>query len=145
MQLEYKIFSFHAIRQWVCFSTSAKYHAGFVYIYKRVCRRVSHQSKRIYQHNTRVVSQFQFQFQSIWQFFLHFNWCMYFFVVVSFGIPSVTCDDKIDYSQKKSCNLSVLIEETLQVLEKHGGEDAFINIKYMVPTYESCLLNWISA
>jgi hypothetical protein len=24
----------------------------------------------------------------------------------------------------------------------HGGEDAFINIKYMVPTYESCVLNW---
>jgi len=23
----------------------------------------------------------------------------------------------------------------------HGGEDAFINIKYMVPTYESCVLN----
>lgn len=53
----------------------------------------------------------------------------------------VTCDDKVDYSQNKSCNLSVLVEETLQVLERHGGEDAFINIKYMVPTYESCLLN----
>ncbi|XP_031633192.1 parkin coregulated gene protein homolog [Contarinia nasturtii] len=52
-----------------------------------------------------------------------------------------TCDDKVDYSQKKSCNLSVLVEETLQVLERHGGEDAFINIKYMCPTYESCLLN----
>jgi hypothetical protein len=25
----------------------------------------------------------------------------------------------------------------------HGGEDAFINIKYMVPTYESCVLNWV--
>lgn len=57
----------------------------------------------------------------------------------------VTCDDKIDYSQKKSCNLSVLIEETLQVLERHGGDDAFINIKYMVPTYESCLLNWMTS
>jgi hypothetical protein len=27
-------------------------------------------------------------------------------------------------------------------LEQYGGEDAFINIKYMVPTYESCMLNW---
>lgn len=54
----------------------------------------------------------------------------------------VTCGDKVDYTQKKSCNLSVLVEDTLQVLERHGGEDAFINIKYMVPTYESCLLNW---
>lgn len=53
----------------------------------------------------------------------------------------VTCGDDVDFSQKKSCNLSLLVEETLQVLERNGGEDAFINIKYMVPTYESCLLN----
>lgn len=28
------------------------------------------------------------------------------------------------------------------MFEIHGGEDAFINIKYMIPTYESCVLNW---
>jgi hypothetical protein len=28
------------------------------------------------------------------------------------------------------------------MFETHGGEDAFINIKYMIPTYESCVLNW---
>lgn len=39
-------------------------------------------------------------------------------------------------------NLGDLIDETLQVFERHGGEDAFINIKYMVPTYESFFLNW---
>jgi len=27
-------------------------------------------------------------------------------------------------------------------MEKHGGEDAFINIKYMVPTYESVVFSW---
>ena len=32
-------------------------------------------------------------------------------------------------------------KETLEAFERYGGEDAFINIKYMVPTYESCLLN----
>ena len=32
-----------------------------------------------------------------------------------------------------------LVLETLQVLEMRGGEDAFINIKYMIPTYESCV------
>jgi len=26
------------------------------------------------------------------------------------------------------------------MFEKHGGEDAFINIKYMIPTYESCVV-----
>merc|ERR1712154_113006 len=33
-------------------------------------------------------------------------------------------------------NRGDLIEETLELLETHGGEDAFINIKYMIPLYE---------
>jgi hypothetical protein len=49
--------------------------------------------------------------------------------------------DAIDYGQRKRTNIASLIEETLQLLEIHGGEDAFINIKYMIPTYESCVLN----
>ncbi|XP_027456642.1 parkin coregulated gene protein isoform X5 [Callorhinus ursinus] len=49
--------------------------------------------------------------------------------------------DGIDYSQQKRENIGDLIQETLQALERYGGEDAFINIKYMVPTYESCVLN----
>ena len=48
--------------------------------------------------------------------------------------------DKIDYSQRKKANLGELIQETLELLETYGGEDAFINIKYMIPTYESCVL-----
>jgi hypothetical protein len=51
----------------------------------------------------------------------------------------VNIGDKIDYAQRKNENLSDLIQETLEVLEKHGGEDAYINIKYMIPTYESCM------
>ncbi|XP_076820557.1 parkin coregulated gene protein [Clavelina lepadiformis] len=49
--------------------------------------------------------------------------------------------DGIDYSQQKRENIGDLIQETLEAFERHGGEDAFINIKYMVPTYESCMLN----
>jgi len=48
--------------------------------------------------------------------------------------------DGIDYSQRKRKNIGDLIAETLTILETHGGEDAFINIKYMIPTYESCVL-----
>lgn len=48
--------------------------------------------------------------------------------------------DKIDYAQRKNRDMGVLINDSLQMLEKHGGEDAFINIKYMIPTYESCVL-----
>ncbi|CAJ1460152.1 unnamed protein product [Effrenium voratum] len=37
----------------------------------------------------------------------------------------------MDYAQRKRLNLGELIHETLEILEVHGGEDAFINIKYM--------------
>mmetsp|Transcript_22663 Transcript_22663/g.57913 ORF Transcript_22663/g.57913 Transcript_22663/m.57913 type:complete len:309 (-) Transcript_22663:13-939(-) len=47
--------------------------------------------------------------------------------------------DKIYYAQRKRQNMGDLIEETLAILERHGGEDAFINIKYMIPTYESLI------
>uniref|UniRef100_A0ABM5FYU1 Parkin coregulated gene protein isoform X5 n=1 Tax=Pogona vitticeps TaxID=103695 RepID=A0ABM5FYU1_9SAUR len=49
--------------------------------------------------------------------------------------------DGIDYSQQKRENIGDLIQETLEAFERYGGEDAYINIKYMVPTYQSCLLN----
>jgi len=51
------------------------------------------------------------------------------------------CGDGIDYSQQKRENIGDLITETLEQLENHGGPDAFINIKYMIPTYESCKFN----
>jgi len=49
--------------------------------------------------------------------------------------------DKIEYNQRKKMNLGDLVQETLEVLEQTGGEDAFINIKYMIPTYESSVIN----
>jgi len=45
--------------------------------------------------------------------------------------------DGIEYSQRKRENMGDLVSETLELLERTGGEDAFINIKYMIPTYES--------
>ena len=57
---------------------------------------------------------------------------------------AVNSGDGIDYSQQKRENIGDLVQETLECFERHGGEDAFINIKYMVPTYESCMLNWLS-
>lgn len=48
--------------------------------------------------------------------------------------------DRIDYGQQKESNLGDLIQHTLELFEKRGGEDAFINIKYLIPTYESCML-----
>lgn len=47
--------------------------------------------------------------------------------------------DMMEYSQRKDMNLGDLITETLHVLERTGGAEAFINIKYVIPAYESCL------
>jgi len=55
---------------------------------------------------------------------------------------NINLGDVIDYSQRKKLTLGDLIQETLELFEQTGGEDAFINIKYMIPTYESCVLNW---
>ena len=48
--------------------------------------------------------------------------------------------DGIDYSQRKRKSLGELIIQTLEQMEIHGGEDAFINIKYLVPTYQSVVV-----
>lgn len=59
---------------------------------------------------------------------------------------SMNCNlgDGIDYGQQRRENVGTLIQETLEAFETYGGQDAFINIKYMVPTYESCRLNWFT-
>mmetsp|Transcript_32531 Transcript_32531/g.58780 ORF Transcript_32531/g.58780 Transcript_32531/m.58780 type:complete len:327 (-) Transcript_32531:212-1192(-) len=49
--------------------------------------------------------------------------------------------DGIDYGQRKRGNLGGLIMETLEAFETHGGQDAFINIKYFVPVFESVIIN----
>eukprot|EP00357_Protocruzia_adherens_P036187 CAMPEP_0114989784 /NCGR_PEP_ID=MMETSP0216-20121206/10394_1 /TAXON_ID=223996 /ORGANISM="Protocruzia adherens, Strain Boccale" /LENGTH=244 /DNA_ID=CAMNT_0002352809 /DNA_START=108 /DNA_END=842 /DNA_ORIENTATION=+ len=51
----------------------------------------------------------------------------------------LNCGDQIDYGQRNNNNIADLIQETLELFEKFGGEDAYINIKYMIPTYESCM------
>lgn len=49
--------------------------------------------------------------------------------------------DAIEYSQKNATNIGDLIDETLEVLEQNGGDDAFINIKYLIPTYQSSIVS----
>lgn len=45
--------------------------------------------------------------------------------------------DKIYYNQRRRLCVGELISETLELMEATGGPDAFINIKYMIPTYQS--------
>jgi len=57
-----------------------------------------------------------------------------------FVSKNLNLGDGIEYGQRKRENLGDLINETVELLEMHGGEDAFINIKYLIPTYESRML-----
>ncbi len=50
----------------------------------------------------------------------------------------VNSGDGIEYGQRRRENIGDLIAQTLNLLEKYGGEGAFNYIKYMVPTYQSC-------
>ncbi|ESN91804.1 hypothetical protein HELRODRAFT_165883 [Helobdella robusta] len=53
-----------------------------------------------------------------------------------FKNKNVTTGDLIEFGHRD--NLGDLINETLEMMERCGGDNAFINIKYMIPTYESC-------
>ena len=37
------------------------------------------------------------------------------------------------------CSMHACMQETLELLEAYGGEEAYEEIKRMVPTYQSCL------
>jgi len=47
--------------------------------------------------------------------------------------------DTMDFGQRKNEDINAAIIQALETLEKTGGAEAFVNIKYMIPTYESCL------
>jgi hypothetical protein len=49
--------------------------------------------------------------------------------------------DGIDYGKREGGDLGELIMDTLEQFELHGGQDAFINIKYLVPVYQSVIFN----
>lgn len=88
---------------------------------------------RIFKSTTFVVSQRCMS--QLQPFFYNKLYLLFFFLKL------VNSGDGIDYSQQKRENIGDLIQETLEAFERYGGEDAYINIKYMVPTYQSCLLN----
>lgn len=53
-------------------------------------------------------------------------------------------NDVNEYGQKKKktgAGLGEFIMDTLEQFELHGGDDAFINIKYLVPVYQSVIFN----
>ncbi|XP_037030235.1 parkin coregulated gene protein homolog [Bradysia coprophila] len=50
---------------------------------------------------------------------------------------NVNIGDKIDFN--RTGHAGDMVEKTLQLLERTGGPYAYLNIKYMVPTYESVI------
>jgi len=63
-------------------------------------------------------------------FFLNKKLCGFFF--------KANLGDGIEYGQQRRENLGDLINETLEAFERNGGEDAFINIKYIL--YLTCFI-----
>ncbi|XP_035897132.1 parkin coregulated gene protein homolog [Anopheles stephensi] len=51
----------------------------------------------------------------------------------------VNIGDRIDFRGGR--RIGDVVNATLELLEQCGGPDAYLNIKYMVPTYESCVYN----
>lgn len=45
--------------------------------------------------------------------------------------------DAFEYSQHRRRNVADLIDETLQILESHGGDTAMYHIKRVIPLYTS--------
>ena len=43
----------------------------------------------------------------------------------------------IDFN--RGARIGDVIEDTLRIMENCGGPNSFINIKYMIPTYESAI------
>lgn len=60
-------------------------------------------------------------------------------VINIFFNKNVNIGDKIYYGQRANTNIGDLITETLELMEVKGGPDALINIRYMIPTYQSCV------
>uniref|UniRef100_A0A914ZK47 Uncharacterized protein n=1 Tax=Parascaris univalens TaxID=6257 RepID=A0A914ZK47_PARUN len=48
------------------------------------------------------------------------------------------CGFKGDIDYRYGPTIDELVETTLNTLEKTGGPNAYINIKYIIPTYQSC-------
>eukprot|EP00618_Florenciella_parvula_P032817 CAMPEP_0119472904 /NCGR_PEP_ID=MMETSP1344-20130328/4778_1 /TAXON_ID=236787 /ORGANISM="Florenciella parvula, Strain CCMP2471" /LENGTH=361 /DNA_ID=CAMNT_0007505941 /DNA_START=164 /DNA_END=1251 /DNA_ORIENTATION=+ len=45
-------------------------------------------------------------------------------------------DDSIEYDQQQRLNVGDLVTETLEMLQRTGGPEAYHQIKYIIPTYE---------
>ncbi|KAM3842885.1 parkin coregulated gene protein-like [Diretmus argenteus] len=50
---------------------------------------------------------------------------------------NVNLGDGVEYGQRRRENLGDLIQETLEMFELSGGDEAFINIKNMIPDYHT--------
>jgi len=45
--------------------------------------------------------------------------------------------DTADVSDNRRVNVATLARDTLELLEEKGGQDAYIMMKYMIPTFDS--------
>mmetsp|Transcript_15087 Transcript_15087/g.22650 ORF Transcript_15087/g.22650 Transcript_15087/m.22650 type:complete len:337 (+) Transcript_15087:1659-2669(+) len=81
------------------------------------------------------------------QIMLHSNHCLGEALVPHYksllGVPNLfftkrkNTGDAIHYGQRRGTDIGTTVHETLELLEKYGGPNAFFQIKKMVPAYET--------
>ena len=47
--------------------------------------------------------------------------------------------DGIDYGQRHNNDIGENVLKTLELMEEHGGAEAYKSIKFSIPLYESCM------
>ena len=59
--------------------------------------------------------------------------------IATFMDLNTNIGDGIDYSQRHNNDIGENVRKTLELLEEHGGPDAYRSIKFSIPLYESCM------
>lgn len=59
--------------------------------------------------------------------------------IATFMDLNTNIGDGIDYSQRHNNDVGENVRKTLELLEEHGGSDAYKSIKFSIPLYESCM------
>jgi hypothetical protein len=59
--------------------------------------------------------------------------------IATFMDLNTNIGDGIDYGQRHNQDIGENVMKTLELMEEHGGPDAYKSIKFSIPLYESCM------
>eukprot|EP00606_Chrysophyceae_sp_TOSAG23-5_P001596 GSChrysophyteH2.ASY1.ANO1.164.1 assembled CDS len=59
--------------------------------------------------------------------------------IATFMDLNTNTGDRMDYGQRHNNDVGVNVLKTLELMEEHGGSEAYKSIKFSIPLYESCM------